>query len=293
MSGFGVIVVDKPVGPTSHFVVDAVRRGTGVSKVGHAGTLDPRASGVLVLCLGPATRLSEYLSRSTKGYEAQVQFGKSTETYDGEGAAIKDTGKSPALEEILRVLPGFRGDIQQVPPPYSAVKVSGKKAYQLAREGKPVELEPRTVTIFKLEPLEYQPPHLTLWVECSAGTYIRSLAHDLGELLSCGAHLSQLRRVKAGPYTLNEAVELAKLQRAMVDGTWPAYLRPAADALPDLPIVQLAPEELELVRNGLGVPTQTVPHGLARALAPNGELAAILEAIDGSQEWHPRKVFLA
>ncbi|MGH2621278.1 MAG: tRNA pseudouridine(55) synthase TruB [Anaerolineales bacterium] len=293
MTAFGVIVVDKPVGPTSHFVVDAVRRGTGVSKVGHAGTLDPRASGVLVLCLGPATRLSEYLSRSTKGYEAQVQFGKSTETYDAEGAAIKDTGESPALEEILRVLPGFRGDIQQTPPPYSAVKVAGKKAYELAREGKPVELEPRTVTIFKLEPLEYQPPEFTVWVECSAGTYIRSLAHDLGETLGCGAHLSKLRRVKAGPYTLNEAVGLSELQQAMADGSWPTYLRPAADALPDLPIVNLEPKELELVRNGLAIPTRTASHGLARALAPNGELAAILEASDGSQQWHPRKVFLA
>ena len=293
MTAFGVIVVDKPVGPTSHFVVDAVRRGTGVSKVGHAGTLDPRASGVLVLCLGPATRLSEYLSRSTKGYEARVQFGKSTETYDAEGAAIKDTGKSPPLEEIVRALPAFRGEILQVPPPYSAVKVKGKKAYELAREGEPVELEPRPVTIFKLEPLEYLPPDLILWVECSAGTYIRSLAHDLGETLSCGAHLAQLRRVKAGPYTLNEAVPLTKLQRAMADGSWSTYLRPAADALPDLPIVNLAPEELELVRNGLGIAPRNAYVGLARALAPNGELAAILEARDGSQQWHPRKVFLA
>lgn len=293
MTAFGVIVVDKPVGPTSHFVVEAVRRGTGVTKVGHAGTLDPRASGVLVLCLGPATRLSEYLSRSTKGYEAQVQFGKSTETYDAEGAATKDTGESPALEAILGALPSFRGDIQQVPPPYSAVKVAGKKAYELAREGLPVELEPRTVTIFKLEPLGYQPPELVLWVECSAGTYIRSLAHDLGETLGCGAHLSKLRRVKAGPYTLNEAVDWPKLQRAMADGSWPTYLRPAADALPDLPIVKLEPEELELVRNGLGIPMRTAARGLAKALAPDGELAAILESSDGSQQWHPRKVFLA
>jgi tRNA pseudouridine55 synthase len=274
-------------------VVEAVRRGTGVTKVGHAGTLDPRASGVLVLCLGPATRLSEFLSGSIKGYEAEVRFGRSTETYDAEGAAVRDTGKVPTMAQIVPVLGAFRGDIQQVPPPYSAVKVMGKKAYELAREGKPVELEARTVSIYKLEPLEYRPPALTLWVECSAGTYIRSLAHDLGEALSCGGHLAQLRRVRAGPYTLNDAVEWRKFQRAMTSGTWESHLRPAAEALPDLPIVQLRPEHMDRVRNGLSIPIESPAVGLARALSPDGELAAILEAVDGDQTWHPRKVFLA
>ncbi|MEK6588822.1 MAG: tRNA pseudouridine(55) synthase TruB [Chloroflexota bacterium] len=293
MTAFGIIVVDKPLGPSSHDVVERVRSGTGESKVGHAGTLDPRASGVLVLCLGPATRLSEYLSSSTKVYEAVVRFGKATETYDSEGEPNLQTGKVPSAGQIEEALESFRGEIVQKPPPYSAVKVKGKKAYELAREGKPVALEPRTVTIYTLEAHEFRPPDLSLRIECSAGTYIRSLANDLGEALSTGAHLAALRRVRAGPFSLADAVDLLTLESAMSDGSWRQYLRPAAEALPDLPIIRLAEAELERIRNGLTIPSETNPHGLARALAPSGELVAILEAVGDAQEWHPRKVFRA
>lgn len=293
MTAFGLIVVDKPIGPSSHDVVEIVRAGTGESKVGHAGTLDPRASGVLVLCLGRATRLSEYLSSSIKEYQAQVRFGKATETYDLEGKPTLESGKVPSARQIEEVLESFRGEILQVPPPYSAVKLKGKKAYELAREGQQVALAPRTVTIFTLKVLDYRPPELSLRVECSAGTYIRSLANDLGEALSTGAHLTALRRVKAGPFGLADSIDLLTLESAMSDGSWSQYLRPAAEALPDLPAISLADPELERIRNGLAIPSEANSHGLAKALAPSGELAAILEAAGDANEWRPRKVFLA
>ncbi len=293
MSTFGLIVVDKPEGPTSHGVVSIVRRGTGVRKVGHAGTLDPRASGVLVLCLGPATRLSEYLSSSTKLYEAKVRFGESTETYDAEGATTSSTGEAPTDAEVEAALEMFRGEIQQVPPPYSAIKLQGKKAYELARQGKPVELEARSVTVYELTKLQYDPPELSIRVECSAGTYIRSLAHDLGETLSTGAHLAALRRLRAGPFGLEEAVTLDELEKAMGRGEWQSWVRPASEALPDLPIVTVEQAELERIRNGLRIPSSDRATGMARALAPDGELVAILVSAEDGQEWQPRKVFLS
>ncbi len=293
MSNFGVIVVDKPEGPTSHKVVSIVRRGTRVRKVGHAGTLDPRASGVLVLCLGPATRLSEYLSSSTKSYEARIRFGESTETYDAEGETTSSAGEVPTEVQIESALEMFRGEIQQVPPPYSAIKLHGKKAYELAREGKPVKLDPRSVTVYELTKLKYEPPELSVRIECSAGTYIRSLAHDLGQALSTGAHLSALRRLRAGPFGLEDAVRLEELEEAMRRGEWQILVRPASEALPDLPIVTLEEAELERIRNGLRIPSKDGATGMARALDPGGELVAILVSAENGQEWQPRKVFIS
>lgn len=292
MKAFGLFIVDKPVGPTSHKIVSMVRQGTSVRKVGHAGTLDPRASGVLVLCVGPATRLSEYLSTSSKRYEAVVRFGSATETYDAEGDVVQQSDAVPSLENIKSVLPEFRGEIQQVPPPYSAIKVEGKKAYELARAGEDVELEARDVTIQTLKVLDYKPPDLVLDVECSAGTYIRSLAHDLGGKLGVGAHLADLRRTKAGPFTIEDAVPMPKLEVGFLTGKWEQYLRPAADALPDTPKVHLDQEGYNLVRNGHRIPAEPGAEGLARALGPDGDLVAVLEAVPDESEWHPRKVFL-
>jgi tRNA pseudouridine55 synthase len=293
LSSFGVIIVDKPEGPTSHKVVSIVRSGTGVRKVGHAGTLDPRASGVLVLCLGPATRLSEYLSSSTKSYEARIRFGESTETYDAEGETTSSAGEVPTEVQIESALEMFRGEIQQIPPPYSAIKLQGKKAYELAREGKPVKLDPRSVTVYELTKLQYEPPELSVRVECSAGTYIRSLAHDLGQALSTGAHLSALRRLRAGPFGLEDAVRLEELREAMRRGEWQSLVRPASEALPDLPIVTVEEAELERIRNGLRIPSKDGATGMARALDPGGELVAILVSAENGQEWQPRKVFLS
>jgi tRNA pseudouridine55 synthase len=269
-----------------------VRDGTNIRKVGHAGTLDPRASGVLVLCLGAATRLSEYLSTSSKRYEALIRFGSSTQTYDSNGSVTRSTGKAPSRKEIEDALKLFVGEIDQVPPPYSAIKLKGRKAYELAREGEEVQLEARKVTIHRLDLLEYRPPDLVVDVECSAGTYIRSLAHDLGENLDTGAHLAKLKRTKSGPFTLEEAIPMPKLEVGMATGKWEKYVTDAVQALPDFPIVNVDGEEFDLVKNGHRIPSEPDAEGLARAVNAEGELVAILEAVDGSDLWHPRKVFI-
>ncbi len=293
MKDFGLLVVDKPVGPTSHHVVNVVRRGTGIRKVGHAGTLDPRASGVLVLCLGAATRLSEYLSTATKRYDAVVRFGGKTDTYDADGRLVLETGEAPDLDQISAVLPDFRGEIQQLPPPFSAIKVKGKKAYELARQGQEVELAARTVRISRLEILDYAAPDLSLSIECSAGTYVRSLANDLGERLKTGAYLAALKRTKAGPFTLEDAVPLAKLEVGFMTDKWRQYIRPAADGLPDFPTVRVDDSQMNLLRNGHRIPAESGAKGMARALGPDGELVAILEALEAEKLWHPRKVFVS
>lgn len=292
MKDFGLIIADKPVGPTSHQIVGHVRRGTGIRKVGHAGTLDPRASGVLVLCLGAATRLSEYLSMTSKEYEATIRFGISTRTFDTDGEVTRQSNRSPSRREIEQLLPEFRGDIVQKPPPYSAVKVQGRKAYELARAGDDPDLQPRTVTISRLELRAYQPPDLSLRIECSAGTYIRSLAHDLGERLGTGAHLAGLRRARAGPFSLDDATPWPMLEVGMLTGKWERYVRPASDALPDLPAVTVDAEGIEALRFGHRIPSQPGAAGLAKAIDSSGELVAILEAVEGGTLWHPRKVFL-
>jgi tRNA pseudouridine55 synthase len=292
MEHFGLLIVDKPIGPTSHQVVSVVRRGTGVRKVGHAGTLDPRASGVLVLCLGAATRLSEYLSTASKRYQAVIRFGSATETYDAEGEVLHQTGNAPSRKEIEDILPDFLGEISQVPPPYSAIKVSGSKAYELAREGKDVELDPRQVTIYDLKFSNYKAPDLALEIECSAGTYIRSIAHDLGERLSTGAHLAALRRVKAGPFTIDDAIPFPKLEVGFMVGKWERYIIPAVDALPEFPIVKVTQDDLDHVKHGHRIPAEPGSSGLARAVSHDGELIAILEVVEDGKLWHPRKVFI-
>lgn len=292
MKDYGLLIVDKPVGPTSHSVVNLVRKGTQIRKVGHAGTLDPRASGVLVLCLGAATRLSEYLSTSIKCYEATVRFGSSTRTFDADGEVTRRTGLSPDLKQILGLLPQFLGEIDQVPPPYSAIKIRGRKAYEMARAGETVDLGPRKVVIHRLEAKDYKAPDLSLVVECSAGTYIRSLAHDLGERLGTGAHLTGLRRTKAGPFTLHDAVPLPKLEVAFITGKWEQHIRPAADALPGLPEVHVDAPGAERLRFGHRIPREADAAGMAKAIGPDGELIAILEAVEGAPDWHPRKVFI-
>jgi tRNA pseudouridine55 synthase len=293
MKDYGLIIVDKPVGPTSHNIVSLVRRGSQIRKVGHAGTLDPRASGVLVLCLGAATRLSEYLSTSVKSYQAVIRFGSSTRTYDSDGDVIRQTGLIPRLREIQTLIPSFLGEIEQVPPPFSAIKVKGRKAYEMARAGEEVDLGPRKVTIYKLEVASFDPPDLTLEVDCSAGTYIRSLAHDLGEQLSAGAHLAGLRRTRAGPFTLEDAVVLPKLEVGFLTGKWEQYVRSAGDALPEFTAVSLSAEDLEKIRFGHRIAAPPGAQGMAKAIGPDGELVAILEAVADAPEWHPRKVFLA
>lgn len=304
----GILVVDKPVGMTSHDVVQIIRNGTGIRRAGHTGTLDPRASGVLVVLLGPAVRLSEYVSASDKRYQAIIRLGSSTDTYDAEGRVVQQSTSPLTITETQfeTALKGFIGEIEQVPPAYSAVKIHGRKAYDLARKGEPVELEPRKIQVFHLEILEWAPPEVVIDAHCSSGTYIRSLAHDLGNTLGCGAHLVGLRRTKSGRFSLRDATPLRKLQESFTSGNWYQYLIPAAEALGDWQALELNPEQVEEVRHGHRIPAAPgTSNKMVRGVSMAGELVALLELVQTEShqeeppadpvetklEWQPKKVF--
>ena len=293
----GVLVVDKPVGMTSHDVVQAIRNGSSLRRAGHTGTLGPRASGVLVILGGPAVRLREYVSASDKRYQAIIRMGGKTDTFDAEGRVTPSTQPvnvtEPQFEEVLKT---FVGEIEQTPPPYSAVKVQGRKAYEMARQGEPVDLAPRKITVHHLEVLEWAPPEAVIDVHCSSGTYVRSLANDLGEKLGCGAYLVGLRRTKSGRFSLRDATPLRKLQEAFTAGNWYQYLIPAAEALGDWPAIVLSPDEVEGVRHGHRVKAaeDAVLGNKVRGVSTQGELVALMECItgeDGALAWQPKKVF--
>jgi tRNA pseudouridine55 synthase len=207
-----VLVLDKPAAFTSHDVVNRVRRITGERSVGHLGTLDPMATGVLPLVLGRFTRLAQFFNDSTKVYEGEIRFGYATDTYDAEGVPVGAVSNAqPTLADVLRHLPALTGRILQLPPVYSAKKVNGVAAYKLARNDRPVELKPVAVDVHRFEIHGVCGDRARFVAEVSAGTYIRSLAHDLGQALGCGAHLSQLRRTQAGEFTLTHAATLDEL----------------------------------------------------------------------------------
>jgi tRNA pseudouridine55 synthase len=288
----GVLVVDKPVGLTSHDVVQIIRRGTGIRRAGHTGTLDPRASGVLVVLIGPAVRLSEYVSASDKRYQATIRLGSSTDTFDAEGRITSSASVENISEEQFEdILDHYVGEIEQVPPPYSAIKVGGRKAYEMARDGEEVNLEPRVIQVYSLELLEWDSPEAVVDVFCSSGTYVRSLANDLGNELGVGAHLVGLRRTKSGRFTLRDAVPLRRLQEAFIAGDWYKYLIPAAEALAEWPMVELDADQVELVRHGHRVPAESGSKGWARGVSEQGDLVALLEVDEDKSEWQPRKVF--
>ena len=288
----GVLVVDKPTGMTSHDVVQVIRRGTGIRRAGHTGTLDPRASGVLVILLGPAVRLSEFVSASDKRYQATIRVGSSTDTYDSEGTITDQTSDIDVSEEQFNeILQQFTGEIEQVPPPYSAVKVKGRKAYEMARRGEEVELKPRIINVYSLEVLEWDPPESVIDVYCSSGTYVRSLANDIGKALGTGAYLVGLRRTKSGRFTLRDAVPLRILREAFEAGDWYKNLIPAAEALADWPMVELDADQLEFVRHGHRIPAESGQTGWARGVSEQGDLVALMEVDEDTLEWQPRKVF--
>jgi len=281
---------------TSHDVVQAIRNGTGLRRAGHTGTLDPRASGVLVILVGPAVRLSEYVSASDKRYQAIIRMGSTTDTFDADGRFTRAEQPINVTEkQFEETLKTFIGEIEQTPPPYSAVKVQGRKAYEMARQGEPVDLAPRKITVHHLEVLEWAPPEVVVDVHCSSGTYVRSLANDLGEKLGTGAYLVGLRRTKSGRFSLRDAVPLRKLQESFNAGDWYQYLIPAAEALGDWPAVELNPDDVEGIRHGHRVKAgPDAQPGMVRGVSTQGELVALMELVTGEDNvsaWQPRKVF--
>lgn len=290
----GFLNIDKPPGITSHDVVAAVRRRVGQTgravKVGHAGTLDPMATGVLVLCIGAATRLSDYVMQGTKEYHASIMLGVTTDTYDREGQITAQRSvERITLRMIEEALSGFTGEILQVPPMYSAVKKQGKKLYELARQGKVVEREARQVTIEHIEVLDWQPPQVSLRIICGPGTYIRSLAHDLGECLAVGAHLSDLVRTRSGSFRLEHAIALDTLVTA---SEVVSALIGTRSALAGWPILELSAQDITEVAHGRTIPRQTLQdQPIAFAFGVNSDaLVAVMRA--NGEQWQPQKVFI-
>jgi tRNA pseudouridine55 synthase len=219
-------------------------------------------------------------------------LGSSSDTYDSEGEITDSFDDIDISEDQFdEVLQDFIGEMEQVPPPYSAVKVKGRKAYEMARKGEDVDLEPRIINVYSLEVLEWAPPEAVIDVYCSSGTYVRSLANDLGKKLGTGAYLVGLRRTKSGRFTLRDAVPLRRLQEAFDAGDWYRHLIPAAEALSDWPLVELDGDQMELVRHGHRVPAEPGIKGWARGVSQQGDLVALLELDEEHGEWQPRKVF--
>ncbi|MBN1486884.1 MAG: tRNA pseudouridine(55) synthase TruB [Anaerolineae bacterium] len=287
----GVLNINKPAGMTSHDVVNSVRRIVHTRRVGHTGTLDPLATGVLVLLVGKVTRLARFLNQNEKGYQAVIRMGETTTTYDATGDSIACYPVNAELTEIQAALKEFLGPIKQIPPMYSAVSVNGERLYKLARKGQEVKREPRAIVIHHLEILDWQTPDLTLAISCSAGTYIRSLAYDLGEILGCGAHLKSLVRTRSGKFELSQSHSLEELRNLEQTGRLAEVLIPPDQVLTTMPAVQFAPELVKVIRYGQQVPAE-IPETAEFLQAYNirGELVAILiPAANGL--WQPKIVF--
>lgn len=295
----GVLVVDKPAGMTSHDVVNAVRRLTGLRRVGHTGTLDPMATGVLVLLLGPATRLARFVSGVDKRYHAVIQLGATTTTYDAEGEIVERYPVNVNLDHIQAALSTFLGEIEQIPPMVSAIKVQGQRLYELARQGKVIQRQPRPVTFYAIDILDWQSPALTLDIHCSAGTYIRSLAHDLGEKLGCGAYLTALRRTASGSFDLSVSHTIDTLQTRQGEHRMREAMLPTYAVLGDMPLVTVTPEEETKLRYGqrLDVKSQRLhvkqqpiqPGTYVQARNADDHLIAVMVMVDDNQ-YQPKVV---
>jgi len=290
----GILNIDKPQGITSYRVVAAVKRLSGERRVGHAGTLDPMATGVLPVCLGQATRLVEFLAEASKTYLADIELGLTTDTYDASGRVVQ-RGEPAGIrrEQIEAVLASFRGTIRQTPPMYSAIRHHGKKLYELARAGITVARKSRPATIHSLDIVDFQPPLMTIEVECGKGTYIRSLAHDLGQSLGCGAILKSLVRRRYGPFDIREAVSIPSLEAASRSGCWEHFLHPMDSVLSAWPAAAVDEATEQVIRNGLPValPLEPPDHRRCRTYTADGRFLGVLRFDKETGKWHPQKVF--
>ncbi len=286
----GVLVVDKPAGPTSHDVVMQLRKTLKQKKIGHTGTLDPVATGVLPLVIGEATKLARYLTGGDKTYRAVIRLGVTTTTLDAEGEVVEERPVQVSEADVRAVLPAFTGDIEQIPPMYSAKKMQGTRLYELARQGIEVEREPKRVTVHKLELVAARLPDIEIEVRCSAGTYVRVLAQDIGARLGCGGHLIELRRTAAGPFTLADAVPLDDVVR---DPQAATRILPIGQALSSFSRLEVPGDVARMIRDGhqltvgdlrsLDLPTFAAGQ-LVVVYNEAGDVVAITEALLGSTE---------
>jgi len=296
----GILNINKPYGKTSFSIVAMVRRLTGERRVGHAGTLDPLATGVLPVCLGQGTRIVEFLVNTTKAYQAQIELGVATDTYDASGKIIQRKDSSGISQEQLEsALASFRGLIQQIPPMYSAVKHHGKPLYEWARDGIEVVRRSRLTKIYHLEIIDWQPPVVTIDVVCSKGTYIRSLAHDLGEALGCGANLKSLVRLRCGLFDIKDSISVPQLEDAFHYGYWQRFIYPIDIVLSHWTAMVVGDATSQAIRNGCPISclkqhssAQSSLDDYCRAYTNDGCFLGILRFNSERGEWQPKKVFL-
>ena len=303
MTAQGILNVDKPEGITSFRVVSLVRRLSGVRKVGHAGTLDPLATGVLLVCLGQAARVSEYLMELPKTYRGTVRLGVATDTFDAAGETVFEGDAGSVDEAALRAaLAALALQEEQVPPAYSAVKVGGTPAHRLARAGRPVSLRPRRASIERIDLLSFRPPLVEIEVRCGKGTYIRTLADDLGRRLGCGGHLVALRRTAVGPFDVEEAVSLERLETAFAEGAWQELLLPLDYGLAHIQAVYLEMEAEKDVRHGCPLAGESAAFQRlqgaqdgqrCRTYGEDGSFVGILRYDGPARLWRPQKVFIS
>ena len=274
----GILIVDKPAGWTSQDVVAKLRGVFHEKRVGHGGTLDPMATGVLPIFFGRATRAVEFFDHAEKAYVADLLLGTVTDTQDTTGTVLSQQSAAVTREVLETVLSGFLGEQQQLPPMYSAVKINGKKLYEIARKGKEVERNPRTITVFKLKLLDFDGTTARLYVHCSKGTYVRTLCHDIGAALGCGGCMAALRRVQAGAYGEAEAVALDAI---INDSNPEALLRPTDSLFSTVPALTLTAAQEKCCRNGAAFSTRQAP-GRYRVYSRAGEFLALSEVTDGT-----------
>jgi tRNA pseudouridine55 synthase len=282
----GWIILDKPVGLGSTTAVSAVKRilreaGEPKTKVGHGGTLDPLASGVLPIALGEATKLCGRMLDAIKGYDFTIRFGEETDTLDAEGQVVATSEVRPAVEQIEAALPRFTGEIEQVPPAYSALKIEGKAAYARARAGEEVELKSRTVTIFELRLIHVTADSATLSSTVSKGTYIRSLARDIARALNSVGHVTMLRRTRAGPFSLEQAISLDFLEEAAKARALTRTVLPLEAALDDIPALPVTPDQAQLLRHGQRLSGFPAKPGLQMATSEGTSVALVEASADG------------
>lgn len=285
----GFINLNKPAGITSHGAAEKVKKISGTHRVGHAGTLDPFATGVLVIAVGKATKLVEFLRKDDKEYEAVICLGATSDTYDGTGQLVETPPPVPVPSgaQILSLLQQFTGEISQMPPKFSAIKIHGRPAYKMARAGEEVELAPRQVTIHSIKLLEYRYPLVTIKVHCAAGTYIRALAHDIGQRLKTGAYLASLHRTKAGVFSIMDSVDLADLTA----DNWKNYLLPPTVGISHFGSYETTKEEADRITRGLKIkPAKPLAAGQIAIMSPKKELLGIGEFNPDDGMLKPTKV---
>lgn len=294
----GIININKPAGMTSFRVVALVRRLSGERRVGHAGTLDPAATGVLPVCLGRATRIVEFLMDTTKTYRAEIELGIATDTGDATGQIVQKGDPVGISREALEsALASFCGSIHQTPPMYSAVKYQGRPLYQLARAGITVERKSRPAKIYNLELVDWQPPVFTIEVACGKGTYIRTLASDLGQVLGCGAYLKSLARLRYGPFDIKDAVSISQVEDAFHSCSWMRLLYPVDSVLLHWPAIVVDAAVEQNIRNGRPLKLVQDFGGAAtanrcRVYTLDGCFLGVLRFNPERAEWEPEKVLL-